>query len=36
MTDSGGDASVTWGDGNALTFESLDRNLLTADDFAFV
>ena len=35
ITDSGGDASVTW-DGNTLTFTGLDRTLLTADDFAFV
>jgi len=36
MTDSGGDASVTWGENNTLTFAGLDHTLLTADDFAFV
>jgi len=36
MTDSGGDASVTWGQNNTLTFAGLDRTLLTADDFLFV
>ena len=36
ITDSGGDASVTWGDGNTLTFEGLNHTLLTADDFLFV
>jgi len=35
ITDSGGDAVVTWGE-NTLTFTDLDRNLLTADDFSFV
>jgi len=35
MTGSGGHASVAWG-ANTLTFEGLDRNLLTADDFLFV
>jgi len=35
IADSGGDAVVTW-DGNALTFQGLDRTLLTADDFTFV
>jgi len=33
MTDSGGDAVVTWGQNNTLTFLDLDRTLLTADDF---
>jgi len=36
ITDSGGNASVTWGNGNTLTFTDLDHALLTADDFAFV
>ena len=36
ITDSGGNASVTWGQNNTLTFYDLDRTLLTADDFAFV
>ena len=36
ITDSGGDAAVTWGQNNTLTFEGLDRTLLTADDFLFV
>ena len=36
ITDSLGNASVTWGDGNTLTFEGLDHTLLTADDFDFV
>jgi len=35
ITDSGGDAVVTWGDRNTLTFEGLDHTLLTADDFLF-
>jgi len=36
ITDSSGDAVVTWGQNNTLTFQGLDRTLLTADDFAFV
>jgi len=35
ITDSGGDAFVTWGT-NTLTLEGLDHTLLTSDDFAFV
>jgi len=35
ITDSGGDASVTWGNGNTLTFTGLDHTLLTEDDFNF-